>query len=500
MAQRAGVLGLPGRESRRFTSDLGPLAGLSDEELFGSVGSQQVAVGQASESDTALTVGRQKRLTVGLASTSDTALPVTVRLSQVRNTFEGLADETAPTTGNSGGASGVPFDAVSVGAGATLVGDTAQAAHGTTGLRVETGGTSTTAYVQYSTVLGTLSTIYGRTYLRMSANPASSVRVALVLGGGSNRAAVRITSAGKVQTADAAGTTVQTTTAAIALNQWVRVEWRMVLSATVGLIEAKLFNSADSSIPTETITSTATLNLGGDADAYRLGTTSNLANVAAFWLDDIGWSAAGYLGPAVAQTQVAVGQAGETTTAYPVGVLKSTLLGLPTVTDTALPVTAAKRVTVGVAVDTATALPVGVAKRVTVGVPSTTETTRPVGVVKRVGVGPAAEATTAATVGRVKTVVVGQAATSDTALPVVAVKRVTVGVAAETTTATAVTARKLVTVGQATETNTAHPVGQPARPIPAGRSTTTTTRPTAGHMTRQRTPATTTRRSEVTIR
>lgn len=73
---------------------------------------------------------------------------------------------------------------------------------------------------------------------------------------------------GKITAADSVGGT-STGVVDVATNQWVRIEYHIVHSATVGQIEVKLFNNAESVSPSDVITSPANRNTATDAAGVR---------------------------------------------------------------------------------------------------------------------------------------------------------------------------------------------------------------------------------------
>lgn len=192
------------------------------------------------------------------------------------------------------------WDAVTIGTAAAAIYDTAHAMFGLKAAKVSTGATSTNALLSWIAKLGTQTSHYGRVYLYLTANPASSVNVIVAPSGAVNNPSVQINTAGKLRLLDAAGAQQGISTNTISLNQWIRIEYHFVHSATVGQIEAKLFNTATSSTPTETLTSVATLNTNVSADRVRFGIVNNNANAGPFWLDQIQAGAGAYPGPYVA--------------------------------------------------------------------------------------------------------------------------------------------------------------------------------------------------------
>lgn len=110
---------------------------------------------------------------------------------------------------------------------------------------------------------------------------------------------MQITNAGKVELCDRLSVVQKTSTNSIALNQFVRLEARITNSATVGFIECLLFNSPDSTTPTETISTLATIDTGTSHNEFLVGHGSSIANQT-MWADNIVWGATSYPGPSAA--------------------------------------------------------------------------------------------------------------------------------------------------------------------------------------------------------
>lgn len=213
---------------------------------------------------------------------------------------EGGANGTGITAGNSGGASGTAFDSVSLGAGATAVYDNAQAHNGALAAKLATGGSAADCSLNWSGAIGTQTQVFYRAHLWMSANPASNHRLLDAYDSVSGQLcfAVYLTTTGKLMSVNTAGSTIQTTTNSVNLSAFSRIEVMVIGSATVGQVEIKLYNSADSSTPTETLTSAANQNTRGSMDNYRFGAAGDpLPASRTLWLDDLGISTTGYLGP-----------------------------------------------------------------------------------------------------------------------------------------------------------------------------------------------------------
>lgn len=213
---------------------------------------------------------------------------------------EGGTNGAGITAGNSGGASGDAFESVSLGAGATAVYDNTQAHSGSLSAKLATGGSAADCSLNYGTALGAQTQVFYRAYVWMSANPAGNHRLFDAWDSGSGQLcfAVYLTTTGKLMSVNTAGSTIQTTTASVNLSAWSRIETMLVGDATTGQVEVKLYNSPGSSTPTETITSAANQNTRGSANNYRFGSAGDpMPAGRTLWLDDLGISTTGYLGP-----------------------------------------------------------------------------------------------------------------------------------------------------------------------------------------------------------
>lgn len=225
------------------------------------------------------------------------------------NSAEGITPSgttlTAGSGGNSGGSSGSFFDVVTIGSGATVASDSTHAMHGSLGIKTQTGATAATAYFGWTTSLGgsSVTQSWFRFYLYITAIQSSgNFRLASCLNASNaiSGAVVLRPTTGLIsmQNSSNAVITGMTTTNAVPLNQWVRVEG--YFNSATGQGEIKLFLTPDSATPTETITSATGQALGTDVSSYRFGQGGgNTANYGPFWFDDVGASDTAYLGPAV---------------------------------------------------------------------------------------------------------------------------------------------------------------------------------------------------------
>lgn len=191
------------------------------------------------------------------------------------------------------------YDGVTTVAGGTLAYDEVHSySPSALSLKVATGATTGTLGFDWTASLGTVTDFYGRAYLYLAANPTTVphrfVRDRLA---GVTKYSVEITTSGFVQINSDASTSVGTGAVAVSLNQWVRIEWHFIHSATVGQIEAKLFNSAESTTATETITSAANLTTAASADSVQFGNWQSTTNEPAFWIAGVAANWDRYPGP-----------------------------------------------------------------------------------------------------------------------------------------------------------------------------------------------------------
>jgi hypothetical protein len=213
------------------------------------------------------------------------------------NNFEGGTNGVSVSSGNSGGVSGDPFFTVNIVAGGTVAYDNTRSAHGANSVQIATGATSGANWMIWRVAPTTL-TRWFREYLYFPANPSGSSAIVLkaeIVGGGGQVCVITVTTGGKLQALDANNASIFVTTASIPLNQWFRIEGFITGDAAAGQVELKLFSSMDSTVPTETQTSAATVNTRTVAGQWDWGTFG--ANIGPYWIDDIGLSPFGYLGP-----------------------------------------------------------------------------------------------------------------------------------------------------------------------------------------------------------
>ena len=166
-------------------------------------------------------------------------------------------------------------------------------------------GIDTTAAVENHadwTGLGSITTsVWFRAYCYFTANPtAQSVRlIGARTSAAANSGFVVLETAGTLRGMNAAQTGIGSSSAAISLNQWIRVEWRIVSSTTVGELEVWLYNNPEDPIESFTshLTNTAAV-LGANTDGVRYGSATATGPASyIFWMDDIAVSSTSQIGP-----------------------------------------------------------------------------------------------------------------------------------------------------------------------------------------------------------
>lgn len=221
------------------------------------------------------------------------------------NGFESGSSGTAITTGNSGGSGTNAFDAVvTMYSGGAANYSNAEAAHGSLSGLLLSGG-SGNAWVSWSTSLTAtgLSEVWWRCYYYFPSLPGTTayLHVAEYSGGSSGAGThLRLSSTGIIQGFNISGSSVLTFTNAVTAGSWFRMEGYYIGSATAGQVQAELYLSMDSATPTETQTSGAAINTGGLITALDFGLVNWSGGSPQFYIDDVGASTTGYIGPVVA--------------------------------------------------------------------------------------------------------------------------------------------------------------------------------------------------------
>ena len=160
-----------------------------------------------------------------------------------------------------------------------------------------TGATPGTALLEWSQSLqGPQLTVWYRAYLYYTANPASASSPVEVRAGGSAAALISVNSSGNLELFDGTGTGHDTFASAIPLNSWFRIEGYFTGSPSAGAISCSLYTPKDSMTALESHTVTGVNNTGLITQIWY-GEANSGSSEGPLWIDDIGVSNAGYLGP-----------------------------------------------------------------------------------------------------------------------------------------------------------------------------------------------------------
>jgi len=221
------------------------------------------------------------------------------------NTFDGVGNGVALTTGNTGGLSGIPFDVINALANGTLAGDTTRSAHGAASLKVATGITAGTISAQWNPFPVGQSLVYFRMYLFITASASPAWRPFAARTGASHVASILV-SGTQLSISYGAGFTGTTAfTTAMPTGQWVRVEGHFIGDPTAGEVAMSLFLTADGIVPAETHTFSG-LNTVGLMTVFQAGQLNSAASSGPFWLDELALSATGPVGPAFGPPSVVI--------------------------------------------------------------------------------------------------------------------------------------------------------------------------------------------------
>lgn len=196
---------------------------------------------------------------------------------------------------------GVGFSNTTWAGSSTFTADSIQFAKGTRSMKAVSVAAQQT-YGAVTTPIGPTRIIRGRAFVRITANPAVNLmRFAQVTQGGALACGIGITTSGKLRFIDS--TSVQmgnATTASVPLNQWFRVEWRMIASATVGQANLSFWSNANSTgAADETLSSSALWNTRTNFDSYEIGSFFSANATHTVFLDEVVWTTddAGLIGP-----------------------------------------------------------------------------------------------------------------------------------------------------------------------------------------------------------
>lgn len=215
------------------------------------------------------------------------------------NSFEGGTNASTVTTGNSGGNSGNAFDVVNIGASATIIFSSTEAAHGTLSGKYTQPSSAVIIYTGWTTSLtaSSIPTVYYRAYVYLPTLPPVTLRFIQPYDGSSVCAGIAVSSSGKVVVEAGTGDLPQyTSTNSVNTAGWFRVEGAVTGSSTAGQVSMSLYNTPDSVTATESFTSASTVNTTGAINGIRFGSV-NQGTSYTWYMDDLGASDTGLLGP-----------------------------------------------------------------------------------------------------------------------------------------------------------------------------------------------------------
>jgi hypothetical protein len=184
---------------------------------------------------------------------------------------------------------GTPFSQVVTSGGATLTYDDSHALDKFSAKHTLTSGGN--AYYQWTEIRPTW---YGRLYVWLDRPPALGVRLVRESANKVLRCALDIMPSGILRWVDQYNRTVVATTDSLAFRRWVRIEW--MVDHTSGRLTIKLFNSADSPAPTQSVASPTDRTIGPPAQEIQFGRSGSQPFAFTFWTDEPGLSTSGYLG------------------------------------------------------------------------------------------------------------------------------------------------------------------------------------------------------------
>jgi hypothetical protein len=206
-------------------------------------------------------------------------------VTRVRNNFDGGPDGVKVTAANSGQVPGNDaFQAVSPATTGTMhYRDASTLGRGTAEfvLHTATTATATSVGVGWTTAIGTQSQVWLREYVYFTALPVTTGMAGdMYIFGCDNTVAYggHITlgrTDGKLRLENGPQTLEVATTSAVPLNQWLRVEARLLFSTTVGTVELQVYEEPDSDEPSDQVSASG-WNMGvANANTFYFGSPFN---------------------------------------------------------------------------------------------------------------------------------------------------------------------------------------------------------------------------------
>lgn len=217
-------------------------------------------------------------------------------MAEFTGTFETGINGNTVSAGDPGSATA--WNTISTDANGTLTYSNVQA-YQTLACNMILSATPSTPYVDWnSTTLGSsLTDVWGRIYYWTSGLPNTAAFPVRGFDTGARAWEIFLDSLGHVNVRDNGGTTRGTGSVVISTSQFIRMEFHMISSTTAGFMEVKLFNNADSSTPSETITSTGAFSTLSRTDEIRFGENQTNNASRTLYMDNLLLNNTGYPGP-----------------------------------------------------------------------------------------------------------------------------------------------------------------------------------------------------------
>jgi len=229
------------------------------------------------------------------------------------NNAAGGTQGTAVTAANSGGGSGNAWDGV-VGT-PTITYDNTRG-YAPFSYKAVISGIVTSQQMQWSTSLGTVTSLYGHIYVYSAAIPTGA-RTGLVRmsSAGTQVARISMETDGTITFRNSGNGATLTFTNHMPTNQWFRIEYKVLPAVSNGTLEMKLYLNAASSTPDETLTSTVAALGAANIDTVAFGNFTTSAGPAwTAWLAHMNVDTAGYPAPITFQTTTDSGSGADAVT------------------------------------------------------------------------------------------------------------------------------------------------------------------------------------------
>lgn len=240
-----------------------------------------------------LTAAQGVTVTVDPASASG-GVVVVYKIASGRNNYartehraEGLPDGTVLTTANSGGAAGTSYDLVS---NSPKV-DTSTAAGGTRSMLLAATAMSQVGGRDTDVSLGIARRVRGRGYFRFPTLPPANLGPIQTISNTVLACRVQFTTSGTLRIVDSNFTQMASSSTPVPLNQWVRMEWRLVASTTAGQASLDVwFDPHSTGAPDISMSSAASFNTLGFFDKYDSMLSFSSGQTYTMSVDEVVWT------------------------------------------------------------------------------------------------------------------------------------------------------------------------------------------------------------------